>query len=82
MTIISSFVGLIAGLLFVLDRQRPKLTPKEFTTLTGLALLVGSSVGLVIGMNELANPLHFLALVTGVGFIGAFFFEWKRCQNS
>lgn len=81
MTIFSSFVAMVAGLLFVLDWFRPKLTTKEFTTLVGLALLAASSVGLVIGMNEIANPLQFLALATGVGVIWVFFFEGKRCQN-
>jgi hypothetical protein len=82
MTIFSSFVAMVAGLLLVLDWFRPKLTLKEFTTLTGLALLVASSVGLVIGMNEIANPLHLLAIATGVGVIWMFFFERKRCQNA
>jgi hypothetical protein len=82
MNIFLSFLLMVAGLAYVLDYFRPELTPKEFTTLTGLALLVASSVGLVIGMNEIANPMAFLALVAGIGTIGVFFFEKKRCQNS
>ena len=82
MTIFSSFVAMVAGFLLVLDWFRPKLTTKEFTTLTGLVFLVASSVGLVIGMNEIANPLQFLSVVACVGVVGAFFFEWKRCQSA
>ncbi len=82
MSIFASYTALVAGLILVLDYWRKKVTPQEFTTLTGLALLVASSVGLVIGMNEIANPLQFLALATGVGAIWVFFFEWKRCQNA
>lgn len=81
MSIFASYTALVAGLILVLRYWSEKVTPQEFVTLSGLVILVASSVGLVIGMNEIANPLQFLALVAGVGVIGAFFFEGKRCQN-
>jgi len=81
MTIFGSFMALVAGLLFVLNYWRSKLTTQEFTTCLGLALLVASSVGLVIGMNEIKDPLQFLSVVAGTGVIWLSFFEWKRCSS-